>query len=65
MTNMAKGYYLEGHNAECVDTALPAYIAHIPQNPEVPYCYYKLVTKVIRAVKRNVRTTQFIMFILE
>jgi hypothetical protein len=23
-------------------------------NPEVPYCYYKLVTNVVRAVKQNV-----------
>ena len=29
-------------------------IGHIPQTPEVPYCYYKLVTNVIRAVKINV-----------
>ena len=27
------------------------YIGHIPQTPEVPYCYYKLVTNVIRIVK--------------
>ena len=30
------------------------YISHIPQTPEVPYCYYKLVTNVISAVKLNV-----------
>ena len=29
----------------------PWYIGNIPQTPEVPYCYYKLVTNVIRAVK--------------
>jgi hypothetical protein len=53
----------------------PWYIDHIPQTPEVPYCYYKLVTNVIRAVKIQyfvipaavsqsafrVRTTQFII----
>jgi hypothetical protein len=26
------------------------YIGQISQTPEVPYCYYKLVTNVIRAV---------------
>ena len=31
-----------------------ANIGHIPQTPEVPYCYYKLVTNVIRAVKIHV-----------
>ena len=30
---------------------IQSYIGHIPQTPEVPYCYYKLVTNVIRAVK--------------
>ena len=33
---------------------LAVYIGHISQTPKVPYCYYKLVTNVIRAVKRNV-----------
>jgi hypothetical protein len=33
---------------------LPWYIGHIPQTPEVPYYYYKLVTNVIRAVKIHV-----------
>jgi hypothetical protein len=28
----------------------------IPQPPEVPYCYYKLVTNVIRAVKKKCHT---------
>ena len=27
------------------------YIGHIPQTPEVPYCYYKRVTNVIRIRK--------------
>ena len=35
------------HNATC-------YIGPIPQTPEVPYCYYKRVTNVIREVKINV-----------
>jgi hypothetical protein len=30
------------------------YIGHISQTPEVPDCYYKLITNVIRAVKINV-----------
>ena len=30
------------------------YIGHIPQTPKVPYCYYELVTIVIRALKINV-----------
>jgi hypothetical protein len=30
------------------------YVGHIIQTPEVNYCYYKLVTNVIRAVTRNV-----------
>ena len=29
-------------------------MANIPQTPEVPYFYYKLVTNVIRAVKIHV-----------
>ena len=32
----------------------PWYISNISQTPEVPYCYYKLVTNVIRALKINV-----------
>ena len=36
------------------DTALSPYIGHISQTPEVPYCYYKLVTNVISAEKINV-----------
>ena len=30
------------------------YIGHISQTPEIPYCYYKLVTNVIRAIKIHV-----------
>jgi hypothetical protein len=32
----------------------PWYIGHISQPPEVPYCYYKLVTNIIRSVKIHV-----------
>ena len=38
--------------AECLDTAISRGIYHIPKT--TPYCYYKRVTKVIRAVKINV-----------
>ena len=34
--------------------AVVQYIGHISQTPEVPDCYYKLITNVIRAVKINV-----------
>ena len=34
--------------------AVVQYIGHIPQTPEVLYCYYKLVTNVMRAVNINV-----------
>ena len=36
------------HDATCL------YITHIPQTPEVPYCYCKRVTNAIRAVKTHV-----------
>jgi hypothetical protein len=42
------------HNAECLDTALSLGILAYTTNPEVPYCNYKLVTNVIRALKTNV-----------
>ena len=35
---------------ECLDAALSRGILAIYHTPEVPYCYYKLVTNVIRAV---------------
>ena len=34
-------------------TLAVVYFGEIPQTPEVPYCYYKLATNVIRAVKIN------------
>ena len=37
--------------SECLDTAVVYWLS---QTPEVPYCYYKLVTNVIRAVKITV-----------
>ena len=45
-----------GHDATRSARTQPValYIGHISQTPEVPYCYYKLVTNVIRAVKINV-----------
>ena len=48
------------HKAVLMHDAVPGYtpwqwyIGHKPQTPEVPYCYYKLFTNVIRAVKINV-----------
>jgi hypothetical protein len=51
MTNISRlRTVLKHDNAECLDTAL----SPIPQPPEVPYCYYKQVTNVIRTVKVNV-----------
>jgi hypothetical protein len=46
-------------NAECCRSG---YIGNIPQTPEVPYCYYKRVTNVIRAVKINVLSYQWYTF---
>ena len=51
----AKGFSYAQRIAESLDTARSrVYFGHIPQTPEVPYCYYKLVTNVIRAVKIKV-----------
>jgi hypothetical protein len=33
--------------------AVVQYIGHIPPTSMAPYCYYKLVTNMIRAVKKN------------
>ena len=52
---MAKGCSYVRRKAECLDTALSRGILVIYyKSPEVPYCYYELVTPVIRAVKINV-----------
>ena len=46
----AKGPYAR-RNVECLDTAHGhGILAIYYKPPEVPYCYYKLVTNVIRAV---------------
>jgi hypothetical protein len=39
---------------ECLDTALTCGILAIYHKPEVPYCYFKLVTNIIRTVKIHV-----------
>jgi hypothetical protein len=46
-------------NAECLDTALIRQLDRhrtqpTPQTPKVVYCYYKLVTNLIREVKIHV-----------
>ena len=51
----AKGCSYAQRNMECLYTALNCGILAIYHKPpEVPYCYYKLVTNVIRAVKIHV-----------
>ena len=56
MTNIPRlRAVLTQDNAECLDTALISGILAIYHKPpEVTYCYYKLVTNVIRAVKIHV-----------
>jgi hypothetical protein len=46
------GQYTTAKGCSYAQRNLP--IGHIPLTPEVPYCYSKLVTNIIRAVKINV-----------
>jgi hypothetical protein len=50
------------YNAECLDTALSMIYCPYTTNPGVPYCYYKLVTIVIKAVKIKVLSNLWYFF---
>ena len=45
---------LEGEHPSVDVFTVDVEIVHIPQTPEEAYCYYKLVTNVIGAVKIHV-----------
>ena len=59
MANIARLRAVLTHNAmqsAWTQPPYPWYVGYISQTPEVRYCYYKLVTNVIRAVKIHVLT---------